>query len=164
MTQPPTQDQLNEALNKAHELDPTPECWGMFSYSDAPPMVCGSGIGCFHWFATKADLISFIRDYMAWWHPAPSSLEPDEIAAEVQAIVDAESADLAKMIDRLNEFARNLWQIDWVGKFQDLCDGDGEFPEKIREFYYQGSDVDSASPISSDSVGDFKECLQHYGF
>ena len=159
MEQPPTQNQLNEALNKAHQLAPTPETWGMFSYSDAPPLVCASGIGSFHWFATKADLISFIRDYLAWWHPAPSSLEPDEIAAEVQAIVDAESADLEKMVSHLNESMRNMWQIEWTGRFQDLLEGEGEFPEKIRSSFLEGGEA-----VPEEMMDEFGEYLRGYGF
>lgn len=164
MDQPPTQDEWDEAFSKSHELDPAPDDWGIFAYSDAPPPVCGSGLGSFHWFQTQADLICFVRDYLAWWNPGPSSLKPEEIAAEVRAIVDAHSTDLPGMVERLNDFMRNMWCIDWVGQFRDLCEGAGEFPEKIREFYYDDSDVDSSKPISANMVEEFKECLQHYGF
>ncbi len=68
------------------------------------------------------------------------------------------------MVERLNDFMRNMWCIDWVGQFRDLCEGSGEFPEKIREFYYEDSDVDSSAPVSADMAEEFKECLQHYGF
>ena len=61
MTTPPTQHQLNEAFSNSHDLAPMPECWGTFPDSDAPPMVCGSGIGSFQWFPTEVALISFIR-------------------------------------------------------------------------------------------------------
>lgn len=33
MNQPPTQNELNEAFNEAHALDPTPAGWGMFAYA-----------------------------------------------------------------------------------------------------------------------------------
>lgn len=127
----------------------------MFSYSDAPSMICGSGIGSFQWFPTEADLVAFIRDYMAWWHPAPSSMEPDEIAAEVQAIVDAESADLEKMVASLNESMRNMWQIDWCGQFRDLCEGTGEFPVKIRGSFLEGGEV-----VPQEMMGEFGEYLR----
>ena len=158
MCQPPTQHQLNKAFNKAHNLDPTPECWGMFAYSDAPPVVCGSGLGSFQWFPTEADLITFIREYLAWWHPAPSTMEPDEIAAEVQAIVDAESADLEKMVASLNNFMRNMWQIEWIGQFHDLCEGSGEFPEKIRDSFLEGGEE-----VPQKMMAEFKEFLRSCG-
>jgi hypothetical protein len=82
MNEPPSQEQWDEAFSNSHDLDPTPECWGMFAYSDAPPPVCGSGLGSFHWFHAEAELISFVRDYLAWWNPAPISMEPEEIAAD----------------------------------------------------------------------------------
>ncbi len=161
MATPPTQRQLNEAFSQSHELDPTPACWGLSFYSDAPPTVCGSGIGSFHWFPTQADLVAFIRNYMAWWHPAPSSMEPEEIAAEVQAIVDAESPDTEKMVASLNESMRNMWQIEWCGQFRDLCEGSGEFPIKIRDsFGGEGGEI----PVHEDMRGDFAEYLRGYGF
>ena len=62
----------------------------------------------------------------------------------------------------LNEFMRNMWQIDWVGQFQDLCSGDGEFPAKIREsFTEDGEPIDA---IPEDMIDDFREFLRSYGF
>ena len=145
-----------------HDLNPIPECWGLFAYSDAPPPVCGSGLGSFHWFPTKTELVAFIRTYLAWWNPAPSSMEPSVIATEVQAIVDAESTDLEKMVASLNEFMRNMWQIDWVGQFRDLCGGNGEFPARIRESFSE--DGDPIDAIPEDMIDNFKEFLRSYGF
>ncbi len=163
MNEQPTQDQWDSAFSQSHELDPTSDCWGLFAYSDAPPPVCGSGLGSFHWFRTQAELVAFIRDYLAWWNPAPSSMEPEDIAAQVQAIVDAESADLEKMVERLNEFARNLWQIDWCGQLRDLCEGTGEFPMKIRRSFLEDSEVGEAPAVPQGMIGDFGEYLRTYG-
>lgn len=162
MPTPPTQEQLDETFSKSHELDPTPECWGMFAYSDAPPVVCGSGVGSFHWFPTKSELVSFIRDYLAWWNPAPSSMKPEEIAAAVHSVVDGDSADLPKMIDSLNEIMRNMWQIEWCGQFRDLCESKGEFPVKIRGSVFDDNEMPDSIP--QDMVGEFGEYLQSYGF
>ena len=162
MNERPTQNQVNEAFSKSCELDPTPECWGMLAYSDAPPMVCGSGVGSFQWFPAEAELVSFIRDYMAWWHPAPSSMEPEEIAAQVQSIVDAESADLPKMVDGLNEIMRNMWHIEWCGQFRDLCESTDEFPAKIRSSFCEDSDLPDA--VLQEVMDEFVEYLRSYGF
>ena len=57
---------------------------------------------------------------------------------------------------------RNMWQIDWVGQFRDLCEGAGEFPEKTRgSFWEDGNAVDTIQP---DRVDKFKEFLRSYGF
>jgi hypothetical protein len=163
MNEPPTQEQWDEAFSASHELEPTPKCWGIFVYSDAPPPVCGSGLGSFHWFRTENELTSFIREYLAWWTPAPSSMEPEEIAAEVQAIVDADSDTLPTMVDRLNEFMRNMWHIEWCGRFQDLCVGSGEFPTKIRDSFLEVSDVAETATLPRNMIADFKEYLRTYG-
>jgi hypothetical protein len=83
--------------------------------SDASPPVCSSGMGSFHWFHTRAEPIEFIRNCLAWWNPATSSMQPAEIAAQVQVIVEAESDDRGAMVDRLNELMRKMWQTDWCG-------------------------------------------------
>ena len=163
MTTPPTEDEWDEAFSKSNQLDATPECWGMFAYSDAPPNVCGSGLGSFQWFPTETELVAFIRDYMAWWNPAPSSMEPEEIAAEVQSIVDSESADLTKMVDRLNDFMRNMWRIDWCGQFSGLCEGTGEFPTKIRGSFSEDNELPEENAISQHMIGEFTEYLRTYG-
>jgi hypothetical protein len=85
-------------------------------------------MGSFHWFQAQAELIEFIRNCMAWWNPAPSSMQPAEIAKQVQGIVEAEAGDLTVMITRLNESMSNNWQIDWCGQFRDLCEGDRRIP------------------------------------
>ena len=51
-------------------------------------------------------------------------MEPEGIAAEVQTIVDAESDDVEKMVASLNESMRNMWCIEWIGQFRDLCEGE----------------------------------------
>jgi hypothetical protein len=161
MNQQPPQDGWDAAFSQSLDLDPTPECWGIFAYSDAPPPVCGSGMGSFHWFQTEGELISFIRGYLAWWTPAPSSMKPEDIAAEVQAIVDAESGELTTMVDRLNEFMRNMWCIGWYGQFVELCEGTGAFPVKVRGSFCDDDEVPEA--ISQEKIEEFKEYLQTYG-
>ncbi len=91
-------------------------------------------------------------------------MEPEEIAAEVQAIADGESTDLAKRVERLNEFARNLWQIDWCGQFKDLLEGTGEFPVKIRASYVEDKEVGEVAMIPLEVIEDFAEHLRTYGF
>jgi hypothetical protein len=161
---PPSQEVWDHAFTASNAFEPTPECWGLFAYSDAPPPVCTSGIGSFHWCQTKSDLIEFIRNCMAWWNPAPSSMQPAEIAAQVQAIVEAESDDLNKTVDRLNAEMRNMWQIDWCGQFRELCEDAGEFPVKIREAYWEDEKPASTEPIPPHRVGDFVAFLQTYGY
>lgn len=161
---PPSQEVWDHAFTASNRFVPTADCWGLFAYSDAPPPVCGSGIGSFHWLPSRPELIEFVRNSMAWWNPAPSSMQPAEIAAAVQAIVEAESGDLDTMIDRLNDSMRNMWQIDWCGQFRDLCESNGEFPEKIREAYWEDEKPGLISSIPSNRISNFAEFLQTYGY
>jgi hypothetical protein len=161
---PPSQEVWDHAFTASNELKATADCWSLFAYSDAPPPICTSGLGSFHWFQNKDGLIEFIRNCMAWWEPAPSSMQPAEIAGRVQAIVEAESGDLSAMISRLNESMRNMWQIDWCGQFRNLCEGDGEFPVKIREAYWEDDKRASRAPIPPDKISDFVEFLRAYEY
>ena len=68
-------------------------------------------------------MLEFVHDYMAWWHPGPSGMTPEEIAATVHAIVeawDASDGDLEELRRDLNEFMGGLWQIEWWGQFGEL--------------------------------------------
>jgi hypothetical protein len=161
---PPSQEVWDHAFTTTNELEPTPACWGIFAYSDAPPPVCTSGMGSFHWFQTRAELIEFICNCMAWWNPAPSTMQPADIAAQVQAIAKADSDDLDTMVGRLNESMRNMWQIDWCGQFRELCEDAGEFPVKIRESYWEDDKPACTEPIPLDKTGDFAEFLRTYGY
>jgi hypothetical protein len=75
-----------------------------------------------------------------------------------------ESGDLNAMVSKLNETMRNMWQIDWCGQFRDLCEGDGEFPLKMRESYWEDERPASTDPILPDRIGDFVEFLKTYGY
>jgi hypothetical protein len=165
-----TQEQFDEAYRTSHELDPETTSWGLFAYSDAPPNVCGSGLGSFQWFQAKAEMLRFVRDFMAWWNPAPSSMEPEDIAEGVQSVISdaGETPDLAELRERLNDFMGNMWHIEWWGQFNELCESADEFPLKVRHNFLDDQDPDSptgygASAVAVEQLGDFKEYLREYG-
>ncbi|MFO7905716.1 MAG: hypothetical protein R6U98_23870 [Pirellulaceae bacterium] len=169
MITPPTDEQLNDAFSASHEFRPTAASWGLFGYSDAPAPICGSGMGTFHWFETKTEMLEFVYDYMAWWHPAPSSMTPEEMAEKVQILFadfDASSHDLEQLRSNLNHFMQNMWQIEWWGQFKDLTDGNGGFAARIRSDFredVEGLDGGSTA-IPEDKLDDFHEYLQSYGY
>jgi hypothetical protein len=85
--QRPSEDELTTAIICAVEKRPANTSWGFYAYSDAPPVFCGSGSGAFHWFKNQKSMLAFVDRYLAWWHPAPSSMAPEDIAATVQGIM-----------------------------------------------------------------------------
>lgn len=169
MKSTPTHEQFDEAFSKSHELDPSPDSWGLFAYSDAPPNVCGSGLGSFQWFNTKADMICFVRDFMAWWNPAPSSMEPEEIAQRVQAIIaDAgDQPDVAELRHQLNDFMRNMWHIESWGQFKEFLASNDEFPKKVRQSFLEDLDESECSTaqgmVPESQLKEFAEYLREYG-
>jgi hypothetical protein len=148
----PSQEEWDKAFEQSHECEPSAVSWGLFAYSDAPPPVCGSGCGSFHWFATKEAMLEFVQDYMAWWNPAPSSMEPEDIAKMVQEIVAAED-DTERLRGKLNHVMLNMWQIEWWGTYEELRTETSAFALKVRETFEELSDAE-----------DFSEFLRQYGF
>ena len=82
-------------------------------------------------------MVAFVRDYMSWWNPAPSSMTPEEIAEQVQSIVDRESDDLCESVD--------------------------DFPVKVRTSFFEDCEVTEASAIPADEMEEFKQYLREYG-
>ncbi|MHB8968822.1 MAG: hypothetical protein ACYC3X_02585 [Pirellulaceae bacterium] len=167
MIRPPSPEQLEKAFAASQELNPTPGSWGLFVYSDAPPNVCGAGFGSFHWFRTRSQMLRFVRDFLAWWHPGPSSLEPDDIALRVKTIfdsVDIQDADLGALRKRLNAFMRGLWHIKWWGPFSALCEGKAKFPLSVRKSFLESSEPAApGTKLAQCQLGMFKDFLREYG-
>jgi hypothetical protein len=113
---PPSQEVWDHAFTASNEFEPTAGMLGTVRVFGCATTDLHQRHGILSLVHTRAELIEFIRNCMAWWNPAPSSMQPAEIAGQVQAIVEAESGDLNTMVSRLNEAMRNMWQIDWCGQ------------------------------------------------
>ena len=168
MTRPDV-DVIHAAFEEATSRALTDESCGLFCFSDAPGPFCGSGAGAFYWFETRQQMLAFIHDILAWWHPAPSSAKPAEIAAAVQEIMRNQGEDdLEALRTHLNAPMRRMWQISWIGTFGGLRTEMVDFARKIREHFrkhYGGSDdTDVAGPIGADDLSEFVECVQEYGY
>lgn len=160
----PADSQLSRAFSAAAKPRRSKRAWGLYVYSDAPPIICGSGKGHFLWFPTRRAMADFVRLYLAWFHPGPSSMEESDIAAEVQRIVQSHREDqLEEMRCALNEFMRCLWQIEWWGCFGELCDGEGDFPQEMRRWFYDVEDVDSVEYVPLAKASAFAQSLAEYG-
>ncbi len=165
MNQQPDQEELYDAMNEYAQSIPEADSLGLFCYSDGPPAMCGSGMGAFYWFESNAKMLTFLKECLCWYHPGPSSMSPEHIAAEIQSIVshnETPGADWEALRGSLNDFMAGLWQIPWIGTFGELCIGDSEYARQVRQDYLDADDGNSPS-IGEEEIVEFIEYLQEYG-
>lgn len=102
-----------------------------------------------HAFAEEGDEDD--TDFIARWAPARLDL-----AAEIER---AGSASLDA--DTVQRLVSGFYVISWIGTFDDLCDGSGELPEAVREWF--DPDEEEAPPIAAGGRTAFAEALSQYG-
>lgn len=148
--------------------EPKSTSWGMYSYGDAPPAI-GGGMGAFTWFDNRTALLKFVADVLPFSPPGPGNSDPLAVATkvnEVLASVKAGDLDLEKARRKLNVILRAYSQIEWIGTFKDLKDGNGTYARKIVKDFRRSRDLPvGAAPIAvgRSQVEDFKEFLAEYG-
>jgi len=154
---------METAFRRTTTPRPKPDAWLFYGYSDAPPVICGAGMGAFQWFKSSKEMVKFVEDYFCWVHPAPSSMDAKDIAAEVKRIIRQgreERIGGEELRARLNDFMRNMWQIQWWGTFQELCSGGDDFALELRGAFRED---ESDAAINADEVKAFAGWLSAYG-
>ena len=165
----PTKAELESAYSEALTPRSTAEAWVFYVYSDAPPMICGSGMGAFHWFQDREAMFDFVGRVLSWWQPGPSSDDETEIANGVREIIStvssgSNSAEALRVA--LNDHMRHLWQIPWWGTFADLATGPSEFAVEIRSRFLAellSETADGREPLPRTTWLRFAEWLAEYG-
>ena len=147
---------------------PKASSWGMFSYGDASPAI-GGGVGAFTWFDNRTALLKFVAEVLPFSPPGPGNSDAVAVAAKVQGVlsgVKAGDLDLEKARRKLNLILRAYSQIEWMGTFKDLKDGNGTYARKIVKDFRRSRELPvGAAPIavSRSQVEDFKEFVAEYG-
>jgi hypothetical protein len=59
------EDKATQALQVAYQRLPPEHPWGYFHYMDGPP-AAGGGVGCFGWFVTRDEILTFIAGHQVW--------------------------------------------------------------------------------------------------
>jgi hypothetical protein len=160
--------QIIEIYRGDNNSDAGGSSWGMFSYGDAPPAI-GGGMGSFSWFNNRTALLNFVEEVLPFSPPGPGNSDPLAVAAEVRAVVAAARSgeiDLEKARKKLNPILKAYSQIEWMGTFRDLKDGNGAYARKVIKEYRRSSDLPvGASPIAiaRSQLADFKIFLAEYG-
>ncbi len=163
---------MEEAANARWSDDalrqPKSSSWGMYSYGDAPPAI-GGGMGAFTWFDSRTALLNFVAEVLPFSPPGPGNSDPLTIAAKVQDVLSGVSTGvlhLEKALSELNVILRSYSQIEWIGTFKDLKEGNGAYARKMVQEYRQSRGLPvGAAPIavSRSQVQDFKDFLAEYG-
>jgi len=148
--------------------EPRSTSWGMYSYGDAPAAI-GGGTGAFTWFNSKTALLKFIEDVLPYSPPGPGNTDPLAVADKVRAVLrNLRSGDLEldEARRRLNTVLRAHSQIEWMGTFKDLKDGNDAYArELIKQFRRSRELAVGTAPvaIARSQIEDFKEFLAEYG-
>lgn len=145
--------------------EPSPQTGGFFSYGDAPGGI-GGGIGCFMWFETPDELLTYLKKHLTFLSSGPSFVDPGRVSGQVEKMLGGVSVEALTSGDKLiqlNDVLKGFSQIEWVGQFSDLLSGTGEFPAKVRAWYRDDDSDSGGDPIPPQEVGDFTAQIAEYG-
>ena len=141
-----------EQLEASVDRDPRDYPWGMFAWGDAPP-ACGGGMGAFQWFESQEELLAFIRD---WSTPCFMTFDAEadwqEQCARLSTILMGWNQDPAATLAALNAELKGLLQIDWIGGFADLKEGNDNFCRRVQAAF---AEADSTGADDNDAWVDF---------
>jgi len=143
------------------------DVWGFFSYGDASPAI-GGGVGLFVWFIDRNAMLEFIKDTLPYSPPGVSGCDWDEVASNTTDIVEKMNARLIEDqigIQQLNEVLKTFSQIEWVGTFAELLQGDHPYAIEVRKEFHNRSNVNhSENQIQPEETKEFCKFLEEWGF
>ena len=161
------ENEVIELINKKH-LETYKESYvGFFSYSDAAGAI-GGGRGHFLWLETYSTLYQFLANYFVVLSPGRLDLDHEKVYKDVAEIIKELAAGEIppkKAIQEINKAGKHFSQIEWIGELDDLIQGDGEFPKKVREYFFESrEDAGSVKEkIGKEHQKAFLEFLSEYG-
>lgn len=167
----PTEAAYEEATQRGYERTALPDDYGLFSYLDIPPAMCGSGVGGFLWFSDREGMLAYVKDYLSWDPTRVSRPEPIDVerARAAHGVLAAEARpDDAATLEAVNRALAGLHQITWWGPFRELLGGDGEYVRQLRTDFRVCDADEEESPQSGRPIGEgeldaFRLFLREYG-
>ena len=140
---------------------------GFFSRGDAIGAV-GGGMGAFLWFPSFSELYQFLANYFVVLSPGRCDIDHEKVFNDVARIVKElgeGKVNKETAIQKINKAAQHFSQIEWIGELDDLIQGDGEFPKKVREYFFESrEDAGSVKEkIGKEHQKAFLEFLSEYG-
>jgi hypothetical protein len=157
----------NHTIAETNARDPRVFPWGLFAYADAPGAI-GGGVGGFQWFNELQEVLAFISDLgAAGYVTFDDEADWQELRGCLRHIAATYDTDPAQAIRFFNQELTSLLQINWIGRWDDLVSGVGDYPEMVRAHFRDDWD-DTPTPTSIDAINDgeqdaFAAFLRGYG-
>lgn len=120
----------------------------------------GLGAGAFMWFETKEKLVEFVKLYPFLGGNRPSQEELNKVESLADEIKN-ESMEMDVICKQINETLNDPY-IDWLGTFEDLLNGRGDFAHQLIEEFREETEGDGFE-IQADEVDDFMDFVLMYG-
>ena len=151
----------NHDAELPHDRDPRSHPFGMFT-RDASGV---ASVGMFFWFSSAEELAAYIREVEPQIYRLDES-ESEELRCAVEAPLQGLTAatDLESVPDQLNR-AQDYFAIEWMGRFEELTGGDGEWAREVRaESRSDDQEMDPGRPLAPDEIPAFIEFVAAYGY
>lgn len=137
---------------------------GMFAANDAPPSVCGSGIGIFVWFDNYEGLAQYLTTFVLneCILPQVDTAEHDHVTELMQALaklIRRPSPNIEHFKAQYNTLFKGIDQVYWLGTFTELCTSDASWVKDLRLYT-----MDSDTPVTKENRAQFIEQVAAYGF
>ena len=144
---------LSHDLKPLRSKSPKKGSWG-FYYRGAASAAVG-GISGYHWEASRAGIIRFLRNYALTMSLPCVGLNLLTINTKVERITEAMKAgtlsDVAA-INALNKALQQVVQLDWMGEYVELRDRNTRYAKALRKRFRDGG---SAAPIAKNEKADW---------
>jgi hypothetical protein len=111
--------------------------------------------------------LDFVANQLTFYVPGRADIDPGRVLSAVKQIVGKiEDGHLstADAIPQLNSALRHFSQIRWMGTFEDLIAGDGNFERGLRRWFREHGDTDlTDAVITSEELKAFRTAIVEYG-
>ena len=141
-------------------LSPITHPWGIQT-SDNHGL---SAISVFFWFKTEEELRTSIA--AGGYDVDGEESDWEACREDVEAALAAIPKLAPESIVPLNASTNGGFRIDWLGQFEELCNGSSDSALWVRESFHEFKEdipADITAPISSDETEDFAEHLKEVG-
>ena len=159
-------DRAQSMLEETYNTEAASGCWGYYSFSDAPPGMCGGGMGGFTWFTSEESLLTFVEGALP--HIASTWLDYDTLAAPFVEFGEQLRASWQNLNDVLldtNILLKGWEQILWMGSFDELTSGESAFACELRSWFREfifDEDTDGDMPEVFSSEPLPEELWEHF--
>jgi hypothetical protein len=156
--------EIEAVAERAHSLAPEEHTWGFYAFSDGP-VIAGGGTGGFLWFATREEMLDFIKGYLPFWCPGPDRSDVRQTVAKVREILRDTGTPTEALRVQLNNALKGYAQLVWWGCFGELLSAEAPFAHKIRDWFWSNGrrKKDGSGTVPREQARRFSERLQEYG-